>query len=352
MECGERGVIVKVHGNTLYVQTVGAYLHKEGETVKVEVERETRLTVPLHHLEGIVCFGRVSISPPLMAECCERDIGISWMTDTGRFLCRVVGAESGNVLLRRQQYRVADSEATSLPIARVIVAAKIQNSRTVLLRAARESEDAQEEATLRRAIDRLECSIQALPQAETLNVVRGCEGEAARVYFESFNLLLKQQREHFSMTERSRRPPKDPLNALLSFVYSVLTHDMAAAVSTVGLDAAVGFLHVDRPGRLSLALDLLEEFRAVIADRLVISLINLKQVQPDGFETQPTGAVLMNDATRRVVLAALVQRKKEELTHPLLDAKVPIGLLPLLQARLLARHLRGELSAYPAFVAK
>ena len=343
---------MKVHGNTLYVQTAGAYLHKDGETVRVEVERETRLTVPLHHLEGIVCFGRVSMSPPLMAECCERDIGVSWMTDAGRFMCRVIGAESGNVLLRRQQYRLADTEASALQIAKSIVAAKIQNSRTVLLRGAREATDSQEEATLRRAVDRLECSIQALPQAESLNVVRGCEGEAARVYFESFNCLLKQQREHFLMTERSRRPPKDPVNALLSFVYSVLTHDMSAALSTVGLDPAVGFLHVDRPGRLSLALDLLEEFRAVIADRLVISLINLKQVQPDGFTTQPTGAVMMSDTTRRTVLAALVQRKKEELMHPLLDAKVPIGLLPLLQARLLARHIRGELPAYPAFVAK
>ena len=336
---------MRVHGNTLYVQMEGAYLRKEGETVKVEVERQTRLTVPLHHLEGIVCFGRVSMSPPLMAECCERDIGISWMTQAGRFQCRVVGAESGNVLLRRQQYRLADAEATALPIARAIVAAKIQNSRTVLLRGAREAEDSEAEATLRRAVDRLECSIQSLPQAETLNVVRGCEGEAARVYFESFNLLLKQQCEHFTMTERSRRPPKDPLNALLSFVYSVLTHDMAAALSSVGLDPAVGFLHADRPGRLSLALDLLEEFRAVIADRLVISLINLKQVQPDGFETQPTGAMVMTTATRRAVLAALVQRKKEEITHPLLEEKVVIGVLPLLQARLLARHIRGDLPA-------
>lgn len=346
------GEIMRMHGNTLYVQTAGAYLRKDGETVKVEVEREVRLTVPLHHLEGIVCFGRVSISPPLMGECCQRDIGISWMTEEGRYLCRVVGAESGNVLLRRQQYRLADAEATALPIARAIVAAKIQNSRTVLLRGAREAEDAQEEATLRRAIDRLACSIQALPQAESLNVVRGCEGEAARVYFESFNCLIKQQRKHFFMTERSRRPPKDPLNALLSFVYSVLTHDMAAALSTVGLDSAVGFLHADRPGRLSLALDLLEEFRSVIADRLVIGLINLRQVQPDGFETQPGGGVLMNSTTRRAVLAALVQRKRDELTHPLLDEKVPMGLLPLLQARFLARHLRGDLGAYPAFTAK
>jgi CRISP-associated protein Cas1 len=343
---------MRIHGNTLYVQTAGAYLHKEGETVKVEVERQTKLTVPLHHLDGIVCFGRVSVSPPLMAECCERDIGVSWMTDEGRFQCRVVGAESGNVLLRRQQYRLADSDETALSIARGIVAAKIQNSCGVLLRGARESENSDEEAVLRRAVDRLECSIQSLPAAESLNVVRGCEGEAARVYFESFSLLLKQQREHFAMTERSRRPPKDRLNTLLSFVYSVLTHDMAAALSTTGLDPAVGFLHVDRPGRLSLALDLLEEFRAVIADRLVLSLINLKQVQPDGFETQPTGAVLMSHSTRRAVLSALVQRKREELTHPLLDDKVAIGLLPLLQARFLARHVRGDLPAYPAFVGK
>lgn len=343
---------MRVYGNTLYVQTAGAYLRKDGETVKVDVERQTKLTVPLHHLEGIVCFGRVSASPPLMAECAERNLALSWMTEHGRFLCRVVGAESGNVLLRRQQYRLADAEATSLPIARSVVAAKIQNSRSVLLRGAREAEDSVEEATLRRAVDRLECSIQSLPQAQTLDVVRGCEGDAARVYFESFHLLLKQQREHFLMNGRSRRPPQDPINALLSFVYSVLTHDMAGAVSTVGLDPAVGFLHADRPGRLSLALDVLEEFRALIADRLVLSLINLKQVQPEGFVTQPGGAVQMTDATRRTVLSALVQRKREELTHPVLDEKVPIGLLPLLQARLLARHIRGDLAQYPALVVK
>jgi CRISPR-associated protein Cas1 len=323
---------MKVHGNTLYIQTPGAYLRKEGETVQVQIERETRLTVPLHHLQGIVCFGRVSVSPPLMADCAERDIGISWMTDAGRYQCRVVGAESGNVLLRRQQYRLADTEATALPIAKAIVAASV--------------------AGLRRAVDRLECSIQALPQAATLDVVRGCEGEAARVYFESFNGLIKQQRAHFVMTRRSRRPPLDPLNALLSFVYSVLTHDMAGAVSSVGLDPAVGFLHADQPGRLSLALDLLEEFRALVADRLVLSLINLKQVQPDGFEIQPGGAVQMTNATRRAVLAALVQRKRDELTHPVLDEQIPIGLLPLIQARLLSRYIRGDLPQYPALTVK
>lgn len=343
---------MQIHGNTLYVQTAGAYLHKDGETVKVEVERETRLAIPLHHLDGIVCFGRVTISPPLMAECCERDIGISWMTEEGRFQCRVVGAVTGNVLLRRRQYRLADSEATALPIAQAIVAAKIQNSRSVLLRGAREAENYETETALRRAADRLQCSLQTLAKAGSLNVVRGCEGEAARVYFESFNHLLKQQREHFMMTERSRRPPKDPLNALLSFVYSVLTHDMTSALSTTGLDPAVGFLHVDRPGRLSLALDLLEEFRAIIADRLVISLINLKQVQRDGFEIQPTGAVVMTRETRRTVLAALVQRKREELTHPLFNEKVTIGNLPILQARLLSRYIRGDLPSYPAFVGK
>ena len=215
---------MKVHGNTLYIQTPGAYVRKEGETVQVQIERETRLTVPLHHLQGIVCFGRVSVSPPLMAECAERDIGISWMTDAGRYQCRVVGAESGNVLLRRQQYRLADAEATALPIARAIVAAKIQNSRTVLLRGAREAEDEASSAGLRHAVDRLECSLLALPQAATLDVIRGCEGEAARVYFESFNWLIKQQCEHFVMTRRSRRPPLDPLNALLSFVYLSLIH--------------------------------------------------------------------------------------------------------------------------------
>lgn len=340
------------HANTLYVQTQGAWLGKDGETVSVKVDGQVKLTVPVHHLNGIVCFGRVSVSPSLMQMCAERDVAVAFMSEHGRFVARVVPAVSGNVLLRREQYRWADSTDSCLNVARNIVAAKIQNSRVTLLRGARETSDSTKAEQLQRAADRLACALDTLAKAISLDSVRGCEGDAARVYFDSFNLLIRQQSDAFQMTERSRRPPLDPLNALLSFVYAVLTHEMAAAAQGVGLDPAVGFLHVDRPGRLSLALDLLEEFRPLLADRLVLSLINLRQVRPDGFETQPGGAVLMNADTRKTVLAALTQRKREEVTHPLLGEKVMIGLLPHIQARLLARHIRGDIDSYPALALK
>jgi len=340
------------HANTLYVQTPGAFLGKDGETVRVKVEGQVKLTVPLHHLEGIVCFGRVNVSTALMAEAADRDLTISFFTEHGRFQSRVVSAVSGNVLLRRAQYRRADESDSCLRIARSIIAAKIQNSRINLLRAARESEFPDDVKSLKDAANSLANSLATLARVETLDSARGCEGDAARAYFRSFSSMIRQQREGFSLSERSRRPPRDAVNALLSFVYALLTHDMAGALEAVGLDPAVGFLHVDRPGRLSLALDLLEEFRAVIADRLVLSLINLRQVRPDGFEVQPGGAVQMSTATRKTVLTAIVARKRDEITHPVLGERVSIGLLPHVQARLLARHLRGDLDDYPALVLK
>ncbi len=343
---------MKTHANTLYVQTQGAYLAKEGETVRVKVEKETKLTVPLHHLEGIVCFGRVSVSPGLLAECAERGMALSFFTEYGRFLSRLVSAISGNVLLRREQYRRADDPASCLRVARSIVAAKVQNSRLNVLRAARESNDPEEVEQLQRAATRMACSLDTLAQAENLDSVRGCEGDAARNYFDVFNLMIRQQREAFKMSGRSRRPPLDSVNALLSFAYAIWTHEMAGALESVGLDPAVGFLHVDRPGRLSLALDLLEEFRPLIADRLALSLINLKQVQPSGFVVQPGGAVQMDATTRKAFLSALTQRKRDVVTHPILDEKVTVGLLPHVQARLLARHLRGDLPDYPALILK
>lgn len=338
------------HGNTLFVQTQGAYLGQEGETVRVKVEGQVKLTVPVHHLEGIACFGRVTISPGLIAMCSERKVSIAHFTEHGRFVARVQGPISGNVLLRREQYRRADNPAACLRIARSVIAAKIQNGRTTLLRAARETEDSEKSEQLRRAAERLANTLDDLQKAASVDVARGFEGDAARVYFDHFNLLIRQQRDHFQMTTRSRRPPLDPLNALLSFLYAILTNDMVSALEGVGLDPAVGFLHVDRPGRPSLALDLVEEFRSLVADRMVVSLINLKQIQPAGFESQPGGAIVMNDASRRTVLTALTQRKREEVTHPLLNEKVTIGLLPHLQARLLARHVRGDIEDYPALI--
>jgi CRISPR-associated protein Cas1 len=340
------------HANTLFVQAQGAYLSQDGETVRVKVDKQVKLTVPLHHLESIVCFGRVSVSPGLIAKCSQLGLSIAYFTEHGRFVARVQGLISGNVLLRREQYRRADDPAACLRVARSVVAAKIQNGRTTLLRAARETDDAAKSEQLGRVATRLANTLNDVARADSVGAVRGYEGDAARVYFEHFNLLIRQQSGAFQMTTRSRRPPLDPLNALLSFVYAILTNDMVSALEGVGLDPAVGFLHVDRPGRPSLALDLLEEFRTLVADRLVLSLINLKQVQAGGFETQPGGAVLTNEATRRTVLTALTQRKRDEVTHPLLGDKVTIGLLPHLQARLLARHLRGDLEDYPALILK
>jgi len=343
---------MKTHQNTLYVQTQGAYVGRDHETVRVKVDGQVKLTVPLHHLEGIVCFGRVSVSPGLLAVCAERPLHISYLSEHGRFLARVVPATSGNVLLRREQYRAADQPERCLRVARAIVAAKIQNCRVLLLRAGRESDREEAGEELRRAAGKLANALQTLTEAGSLDSARGCEGDAARNYFAAFNDMIRQQREAFRMTERSRRPPLDPLNALLSFLYAILTHEMAGALEGVGLDPAVGFLHADRPGRLSLALDLVEEFRPLIADRLALALINLRQVKGDGFQTQAGGAVVMDDKTRRAVLTALTQRKRDEVLHPLLNEQVSIGLLPHIQARLLARFLRGDLEDYPALVLK
>lgn len=343
---------MKTHLNTLYVQTHGACLGKEGETVRVKVDGAVKLTVPLHHLEGIICFGRVSVSTSLIAFCGERDVSISFLTEHGRYQARVVPAITGNVLLRREQYRKADDPAACLRIARSMVAAKIQNCRMLLLRSGRDTDDAEKTEGLRAAANRMACAIDSLARAETMDTVRGLEGESAKVYFGAFDHMIRVNNDAFFMRERTRRPPLDPLNSLLSFLYSVLTHDMAGAVEAVGLDPAVGFLHTDRPGRLSLALDLVEEFRPLLADRLALSLINLRQIRPEGFKVQPGGAVLMDDATRKAILTALTQRKRDEVQHPLLDEKLPFGLLPHIQARLLARHIRGDTAEYPALMLK
>ena len=333
---------MKTHLNTLYVQTQGACLGKDGQTVRVKVDGQVKLAVPLHHLQGIVCFGRVSVSTSLIAACTSQGLSIAFMSEHGRFQARVVPATSGNVLLRREQYRLADRPEACLTIARPVVAAKIQNCRMLLLRAAREADAPEKADSLRKASDHLACALDSAARAQSVNSLRGCEGDAARVYFEAFNFMIRQQNETFFMKQRSRRPPVDPLNALLSFVYSVLTNEMAAAAEGVGLDPAVGYLHTDRPGRLSLALDLVEEFRPLLADRLVLSLINLRQVRATGFQAQPGGAVVMDDATRKTVLTALTQRKREELQHPLLEEQVAFGLMPHIQARLLARTFAAK----------
>lgn len=343
---------MKTHLNTLFVTTQGAYLAKDGQNVVVRVEKKAMIRVPLHNLDGIVCFGRVGCSPRLLGACGEAGVTLSYLSTSGRFLAAVVGFTSGNVLLRRQQYRMADTADDTLEIARPIVLGKIANCRTVLLRAARDAHDPQRTAALQAAALRLSASVPSLQQVQDVDVLRGLEGEAAVTYFAAFNDLIGVDEPSFQFTRRSRRPPLDPINCLLSFVYTLLVHDVRSACEAVGLDAAVGYLHRDRPGRPSLALDLMEEFRPWLADRLVLSLINRKQVNAAGFRTLETGAVLMDDATRKTVLLAWQERKQDPYTHAFLDEKTTVGLLVHLQARLFARHIRGDLDAYPPLLWK
>jgi len=339
--------------NTLYVTTQGAYLSKEGDTVMVKVEGERRLQLPIHTISGIVCFGQVSASPFLMGLCGSRDVTLSFLTENGRFLARVQGVTSGNVLLRREQFRRADDADASAAIARVLVSAKLANSRSVLQRALRDRSEGD-------GCEELEASVKHLShllkesrhRKVSLDTLRGWEGEAARSYFSVFDHLITQQKASFKFVKRSRRPPLDNVNALLSFVYTLLAHDVGSALESVGLDPQVGYLHRDRPGRPGLALDLMEELRAYLGDRLVLSLINRQQIKARGFTTTESGAVTMDDDTRKTVLAAYQERKREEIRHPFLGETVPIGLLPHLQALLLSRHLRNDLEAYPPFVWK
>ncbi len=338
--------------NTLYVATQGSYLAREGETVLVRVERETKLQVPIHTLDSIVCFGQVSCSPPLMGFCGERNVTLSFLSEQGKFLARVQGPVSGNVLLRRDQYRRADDDETSAQIARLIVAAKIANSRTVLQRAVRDRPEHRGSPDLIEASKRLVYSLEDLNSPLSLNEIRGVEGEAARIYFSVFDHLITVQKESFFFHNRSRRPPLDNVNGLLSFLYTLLVHDVTSALEAVGLDPAVGYLHRDRPGRPGLALDLMEEFRSYFADRLALSLINRQQIKGKGFRKTESGAVLMDDETRKIVLVAYQKRKQEEIQHPFLEEKVAIGLLPHIQALLLARFHRGDLDSYPPFLWK
>ena len=343
---------MKKHLNTLFVTTQGAYLAKEGETIVVKVEKEIRLRLPVHTIGGIVSFGNVSCSPYLMGFCAENGVGISFLTERGRFLARVQGPVSGNVLLRREQYRRADDPKATAGIARAVLTGKIANSRTVLQRALRDHGDKVAADQLGLAVKRLTNYLDMLDQDLPLDALRGCEGDAAHIYFSVFDHLIVAQKEAFFFHERNRRPPLDNVNALLSFIYTLLVHDIRSALEAVGLDPAVGFLHRDRPGRPGLALDLMEEFRPFLADRLTLSLINLRQVQARGFEKSDSGAVLMTDATRKTVLVAYQERKQEEILHPFIDEKVTIGTLFHIQALLMARYLRGDLDGYPPFIWK
>ncbi len=340
-------------GNTLYVTTEGTYLSKEGECVRVARDDLPPTQIPIHGVDGIIAFGRVSISPSLLGFCAERGVTISWFSEHGRFLARAEGPVSGNVLLRRAQYRAADAPDRAAAIARSIVIGKVLNQRAVLRRALRDHGDTLAEADrgpLGRAADHLDRILTGLGKATPVDQVRGMEGDAARAYFSAFPKLLREP--SFSFSAQVRRPPIDPVNALLSFIYALLTHDARSALEGVGLDPAVGFLHRDRPGRPSLALDLVEEFRAWFADRLVLTLINRHQLGPSDFITLEGGTVRLTDGGRRTVLIAFQERKREELQHPFTGERLAVGLLWHEQARLMAAHLRGDLDGYPPFVSR
>ncbi len=339
--------------NTLYVMTPHAYAHLENATVRIDVEREKRLQVPLHHLSGLVAFGNVMVSPALMHRLADEGKSLVLLDEHGRFKARLEGPVSGNILLRQAQHRAAEASQNTLVLARACVAGKLRNSRTNLQRGARESADPDEATQLTRATDNLAASLRAAADAASLDELRGVEGEAARGYFAALNLVVKPQaRAAFALDGRSRRPPLDRFNALLSFLYSMLMNDCRSALEAVGLDPQLGYLHAVRPGRAALALDLQEEFRSILADRLALTLINRGQLDADDFEVREGGAVMLGEKGRRVVVTAWQERKQEEITHPLLEAKLPIGLLPLIQARFLARAIRGEMEGYLPYLAK
>ncbi len=342
---------MKKHLNTLFVTTQGAYLAKDGETVAVRIDGETALRVPLHTLGAIVCFGNVGCSPFLMVFCGERGVGLSFLSEQGHFLCRVQGPVSGNVLLRREQYRRADDAEFSAAVATACVLGKIANSRTVLQRALRDHAGKIEPQPMQEAINRLGAAIRRLQTGLPLDAVRGVEGDAARVYFNAFDHLLFRDKEHFFMRQRCRRPPLDRINCLLSFLYTLVLGDVRSALEAVGLDPAVGYLHRDRPGRAGLALDLMEEFRPM-ADRLAISLVNLGQLQRQNFVLSDSGAVRMSDDARKTLLVAYQKRKQEEMFHPFVEETMTLGLFFHMQALLFARYLRGELDGYPPVIWK
>lgn len=339
--------------NTLYVMTPNAYAHLENTTVRIDVDHEKRLQVPLHHVGSLVTFGNIMVSPALMHRLADEGKSLVLLDNNGRFKARLEGPVSGNILLRRAQHKSADDERVTLSIARALVAGKLKNSRSLILRGAREAQDPEDAAALSRTADDLAASLRSVRDASSLDVLRGLEGEAARGYFAAINLIVRRPaRDAFSLKGRTRRPPRDRFNALLSFLYSMLMNDCRSAVESVGLDPQLGFLHAVRPGRAALALDLQEEFRSVLADRLALTLINRAQVSEGEFDCREGGAVMLTDKGRRSVVTAWQERKQEEITHPLLDTKVPLALLPLIQARFMARTLRGEMDGYLPFVAK
>lgn len=336
-------------GNVLYVTTSDAFLALEGETVVLKKDESKALRLPLHNLQGIVCFNYPGASPALMGACAERDISLTFLKPSGRFLARVTGRTKGNILLRKKQYDLVRDEAACRAIAASCLLGKVANSRKVIERGLRDHALLVDTEALQAASEFLRSTLLEIQAADNLETLRGLEGSAAKQYYRVFGALILHQKDAFFFHDRNRRPPQDNMNALLSFFYSVLTNEVVSALEAVGLDPQAGFLHVDRPGRPSLALDLMEELRPVFADRLALTLVNRKQVNGTGFIRKESGGVLMDDDTRKKVITAWQERKKDEVIHPYLKERVPFGLIPHIQAQLLARYLRGDLDAYPPF---
>jgi len=336
--------------NTLYVTTERAYLHLDHDTIRMEVKTEKPLQMPLLHLGSIVCFGDILISPALISRCAEDGRTIVLLDHNGRFKARIEGPTSGNVLLRQAQHTANVDQKRTLSIARNIVAGKIQNCRQVLMRAGRETENEEDRSSLSGAAETHAHALRRLEQHTFIDSVRGSEGDAARAYFATFGSMVREDREAFTPHGRTRRPPLDRMNALLSFVYTLLRHDCAGALEGVGLDPQVGYLHTLRPGRPALALDLMEELRPILADRLVLSLINRRQIQRADFIEREGGAIHLSDKGRKEVIMAYQNRKQDEVQHRVIDKKIAMGLIPHIQARLLARHLRGDLPDYLPFL--
>ncbi|MCD6121150.1 MAG: type I-C CRISPR-associated endonuclease Cas1 [Spirochaetales bacterium] len=343
---------MKRHLNTLFITTEGTYLYKDGQTIAVKIDKKVKLRIPIHTIGSVVCFGKIFCSPQMLGFCAANGVSVSFLSTYGRFLARIVGPVAGNVLLRKEQYRLSDDKSASGKIAKSIVIGKLINSRSVISRAIRDHYDKINIKLAKESMDSLLSLIKLAEDEKDLDTLRGYEGDGAKVYFHFFNELITAQKSDFIFKTRNRRPPLDRVNSLLSFIYTLLLNDVRSALETVGLDPQVGFLHRDRPGRHGLALDIIEEFRPFFADRLVLSLINLKQVNKKGFKILANGAVYMNEDTRKQILTTYQKRKQDVLIHPLTKEKTTIGLLFFIQAQLMARFIRKDLDGYPPFIWK
>lgn len=338
--------------NTLYITMPDVYLSVSGENIVIKQDDSILARYPFHNLEDIVLFSYLGMSPKLIQKCMDYGIGICYLTPTGRFIARLRGQSKGNILLRRKQYRVADDENESLNLSKNIICAKIYNEKWTIERYIRQYAERIDIETLKRTSKYLTELLNRIIYVEDFEELRGIEGVAQVNYFKCFDQMILNQKEDFKFEVRTRRPPLNPVNAMLSYVYSILSNDVASALESVGLDAYAGFMHTDRPGRISLALDLVEEFRAPIADRFVLSLINMNQIKKNDFSYEDNGAVLIKEDSRKKIIQLWQERKKKTLTHPFLNEKIEWGLVPFTQAMLLARYLRGDLDGYPPFMWK